>query len=314
MEYLKQERSGTGAKKILFTGLDTAGKTSIILTMQKEYSKIAYVSPTKGAQRRIFKFLDLEVSEWDLGGQSAYRISYLKNPDKYFDNTEVAIFVIDIQNKTRVSEAVSYLSDVVNQFKTLKIAPPLYIFWHKFDPDLSKKTKQDYINLMNTWEGKLRSELHVKVDSCYLTSVYDVPTIIYAISEILLVLYPKSELIKKTISEYCNKINCDRMLLLDPNSLLVGSFCKEQDNADFLSASMPHFIKFHDALRRNKILNDDPENQIIIQQPKSYVLLKKILLKEGTLPFYLLVQKKGKYFYQEDFEPLINILREIIYK
>ena len=61
MEYLKPER--TVARKILFTGLDTAGKTSIILTMQKEFSKIAFVSPTKGAQRRIFEFLGLVVSE-----------------------------------------------------------------------------------------------------------------------------------------------------------------------------------------------------------------------------------------------------------
>ena len=77
LEYLYEENSDT--QKILFTGLDDAGKTSIILALKREYSKIAIIKPTKGAQRRIFEFLGKDISEWDLGGQERYRISYL-NP------------------------------------------------------------------------------------------------------------------------------------------------------------------------------------------------------------------------------------------
>ncbi|MFW9772741.1 MAG: ADP-ribosylation factor-like protein, partial [Candidatus Thorarchaeota archaeon] len=136
MEYLKEDINQ--ARKILFTGLDTAGKTSIILALKKEFSKIAVVSPTKGAQRRIFDFLNIEISEWDLGGQKSYRISYLKNPDKYFDNTDIAVFVIDIQNMLRIPEAISYLNDVITQFYKLKLSPPINILFHKYDPNLSE--------------------------------------------------------------------------------------------------------------------------------------------------------------------------------
>ena len=38
------------SNKILFTGLDTAGKTSIILALQREFSQIAFLKPTKQAQ------------------------------------------------------------------------------------------------------------------------------------------------------------------------------------------------------------------------------------------------------------------------
>ena len=56
--YLKKEEQDVEAapNKLLFTGLDDAGKTSIILSLQREFSKIAILSPTRGAQRRMFEF------------------------------------------------------------------------------------------------------------------------------------------------------------------------------------------------------------------------------------------------------------------
>ena len=128
----KDKKKVVSASKLLFTGLDNAGKTTIIYGLQREFSKIAFLKPTRGAQRRIFEFMGREIAEWDLGGQISYRISYLKNPGKYFDDTEIAIYVIDVQNRVRLPEAISYLKDVVEQFKKLEIAPPIYIFLHKY--------------------------------------------------------------------------------------------------------------------------------------------------------------------------------------
>ncbi|MHA2325878.1 MAG: ADP-ribosylation factor-like protein, partial [Promethearchaeota archaeon] len=143
--YLKKEEPKVRElqNKVLFTGLDDAGKTSIILALQREFSKIAVLSPTRGAQRRIFDFLGKEISEWDLGGQISYRISYLKNPDKYFEGTEIAIYVVDIQNKPRLPESISYFKDVIDQFRKLEIEPPIYIFLHKFDPALRRSAANE---------------------------------------------------------------------------------------------------------------------------------------------------------------------------
>ena len=55
--------------KILFTGLDNSGKTSIIYSLKREISQIALLKPTRQAQRQIFKYLGKQISEWDLGGQ-----------------------------------------------------------------------------------------------------------------------------------------------------------------------------------------------------------------------------------------------------
>ncbi|MHA1856854.1 MAG: ADP-ribosylation factor-like protein, partial [Promethearchaeota archaeon] len=83
-------------EKILFTGLDNSGKTSIIKVLQKEISQIAMLKPTRQAQRKIFEYLGKDISEWDLGGQKRYRISYLREPTKYFDRSNVCIYVIDV--------------------------------------------------------------------------------------------------------------------------------------------------------------------------------------------------------------------------
>ncbi|MHA2324400.1 MAG: ADP-ribosylation factor-like protein, partial [Promethearchaeota archaeon] len=132
----KEEQPQEKTYKILFTGLDGAGKTSIILSLQREFSKIAIIEPTKGAQRSTFKLMGREISEWDLGGQKSYLISYLKNPSKYFDDTEVAIYVIDILDASRIIESLSYFYDVVEKFKELKISPVINIFFHKYDPKM----------------------------------------------------------------------------------------------------------------------------------------------------------------------------------
>ena len=121
---MSQEEEGESKKKtfkILFTGLDAAGKTSIILALQREFSKIALVEPSKGAERDTFKLMGKIITEWDLGGQESYRESYLQNPGKFFDETEIAIYVIDILDASRFKESLGYLYKVVDKFKELNI-------------------------------------------------------------------------------------------------------------------------------------------------------------------------------------------------
>jgi len=312
MEYLKKESNRT--KKILFTGLDTAGKTSIILALQREFSKIAIISPTKGAQRRIFEFLGTEISEWDLGGQKSYRISYLKNPSTYFDNTEVAVFVIDIQNNLRIPEAMSYLSDVINRFYKLKIRPPMNILFHKYDPNLTIDNKEKYNTLINELKKKIRKELQYENLSFYETSIYDLSSIIIAISEILLEIYPKAQLIKKTMSEFCHKLNCLSMVILDHNSLIIGSNFKDNESKDLIKAVMPFFMKLDDEIQKDNNLRTDLDDHIIYQRSSYYFLFKKVILKDNFSPYYLILLKKGQYFYKDDLDPLVDLLKAIIYR
>jgi len=297
--------------KVLFTGLDDAGKTSIILSLQREFSKIAILSPTRGAQRRIFNFLGKEISEWDLGGQLAYRIAYLKNPGKYFEGTEIAIYVIDIQNKPRLPEAISYFKDVIEQFKELEIEPPIYVFLHKFDPALRRSAQNEMESLIIDLKDKLRASKYKEI-YYYETSIYDFGSIITAMSEILLSLYPKSELIEKTIHEFAKKVNSEGVVVIDDNSLVIGSYYKNDEIKHLLTASMPYFLTLHDSFQFTNPVEEQYEDRMIIQRFGKNFIFKQITLKKESEPYYLILLKEDPVFHKEDLESFANLLKEIL--
>jgi GTPase SAR1 family protein len=315
MEYLKEE--DPEASKILFTGLDGAGKTSIILALKREFSKIAILSPTRGAQRRVFEFLGKAVSEWDLGGQKSYRIAYLKNPGKYFENTEIAIYVIDIQDKKRIPEAIDYLKDVIAQFEELEAEPPIYIFFHKFDSVLERSAYNEYSNLTINLKEDIKSEADYKRLYFYNTSIYDLPSIIKAMSEILLTLYSKSELIEKTIAQFANKVKSDGVVVIDDNSLQIGNYFKNDEIKEILNSSTPYFLTLNDSFKaaeeRGGLFNKS-DTSVLVQRYKKYFIFTQISLKDDVPPYYLLLVKDEPNYQKEDIESFTNILKQILYK
>jgi len=311
----KDKKKVTSASKLLFTGLDNAGKTTIIYGIQREFSKIAFLKPTRGAQRRIFEFMGREIAEWDLGGQFSYRIAYLKNPGKYFDDTEIAIYVIDIQNRVRLPEAISYLKDVVKQFEKLEIAPPIYIFLHKYDPALRRNALNEMKNLEVEIKEKIKQSVDYKQIFYYNTSIYDLPSIIKAMSEILLSLYSKSELIEKTITEFGKKTYSDGIVLLDDNSLIIGSYYKDEETKNLLSASTPYFLTLNDSFVFTEVQpsRKEEDNHMVVQRYGRNFLFKQLALKEGINPYYLLMLKQDTHINNEDIVCFSNLLKEILY-
>ncbi|KKM24344.1 hypothetical protein LCGC14_1606030 [marine sediment metagenome] len=314
--YLKKEEPFVkqSQNKILFTGLDDAGKTSIILALQREFSKIAILSPTRGAQRRIFDFLGKEISEWDLGGQVAYRISYLKNPSKYFEGTEIAIYVIDINNKPRIQETISYFIDVIEQFKKLEIEPPIYVFLHKYDPALRRSAQNEMDTLIIDIKDRLKNATDYKELYYFETSIYDFASIIIAMSEILLSIYPKSELIEKTIIEFAKKVESEGVVIIDDNSLIIGSYYKNDEVRHLLTASTPYFLTLNDSFQITSVMENRFENRMIVQRFGKNFIFKQIKLRKDSTPYYLLLLKEDPVFHKEDFESLANLLKEILFK
>ncbi|MFX1354006.1 MAG: ADP-ribosylation factor-like protein, partial [Promethearchaeota archaeon] len=306
IQYLtkKKEEKPDEPSKILFTGLDYAGKTTIIKGLQREFSKIALLKPTRGAQRRIFEFLGRDIAEWDLGGQVSYRIAYLKNPGKYFDGTEVAIYVIDIQSKSRFSEAISYFKDVVEQFKKLGISPPIYVFLHKYDPALKRNAPNELKALEAEIKEKIKSLVDYKKVYYYNTSIYDLASIIKAMSEILLNLYPKADLIEKTVFQFAEKVNSEGVVILDDNSLIVGAYYKNDEARNLLSASTPYFLALNDNLQFTEVLpgKEYDESKMVIQRFGRNFIFKQLSLREGSPPYYLVMLKQDPNILREDFD------------
>ncbi|MBN1800054.1 MAG: hypothetical protein JW891_01020 [Candidatus Lokiarchaeota archaeon] len=313
MEYLKEDSE---AHKILFTGLDAAGKTSTILMIQRELSKFALLSPTRGAQRRIFSFLGKSIAEWDLGGQENYRIAYLKNPNKYFEGTEITIYVIDILNKDRHEEALSYLKDVIEQFEKLEIEPPIFVFFHKYDPALIKTSKNELDNSIDSIQKVISKDIKYKKIHFYKTSIYDPPTIIQAMSEILLSLYTKAELLQKTIEEFARKLEAKGAVIIDHNSLIVSTYFKNKESENILMSTMPYFLALNDSF--HKFSNKSPEelanSHMLIQRFGDYFIFKEILIKDNSHEYYIILHKQTSEFNNSYFDTFGSLIQEVLKK
>ncbi|HME51544.1 MAG TPA: ADP-ribosylation factor-like protein [Candidatus Lokiarchaeia archaeon] len=143
--YLKEKKE----QKILFLGLDNAGKTAIINVLGGRInpSHIRKLKPTKKVQREKIVTKDFEIHVWDLGGQKEYRENYLQkeNLEMFFLQTDLIVYVIDMQDMGRLPESLGYLEQILDAFKYLGENPFVMIFLHKSDPDII----EDPMFLMN---------------------------------------------------------------------------------------------------------------------------------------------------------------------
>jgi hypothetical protein len=138
--------------KLIFAGLDQAGKTTIYKATMEEMSveELKDQRPTRGIERHAQDFLDTDFQVWDLGGQLNYRETYLSKPE-VFNQTKALVFVVDIQDIDRLDEAYQYYVDILGIYvDILSILvnvdplPKLYVLFHKFDPELAGKLKAHF--------------------------------------------------------------------------------------------------------------------------------------------------------------------------
>ena len=168
------------AQKVIVIGLDNAGKTAILNKFggRLGINDLANLKPTKGVDRRYIETenSNLDLYIWDFGGQAQYRSKYLKNPEQYFLQVDLLIYVIDIQDSERFPESFEYFEQILKTLTILEEDPFVLIYIHKFDPDL----KHDTETLLNI--ELLKDNLNQSLTSfgydyeAYLTSIYSLIT------------------------------------------------------------------------------------------------------------------------------------------
>jgi len=304
--------------KILFTGLDKSGKSSIILTLLRDSSTILELKPTRGAKYRDFEFLGMRIAEWDLGGQKVYRKAYLNNePEKILGGTEILLFVIDIQDKERISEALDYLNDIYEQFELLNIQPLIYVFFHKYDPVsmIGSQIKAEINNFSLELRKRIKELLDYPKLEFYKTSIHDYQTIIVALSKILLKQNPKSQIIKNIIVDFSERLEIDALELIDDNSLIMGSFYKNSHVEKLMNAITPFFLEVNEIFEKvsfSQPYHDEIEDEMMIHKFGKYFLFKKFSLEQLESDFYLLNCKSDMFFNKDDFKIFVNLIKEIL--
>jgi len=200
--------------KIIISGLDYAGKTSILTALDKkfDFSKfIAELKPTIKVEYHKTSFLGLTVYTWDMGGQEKYRELYKNNQDVYFADTNLLLYIIDILDEDRFETSLNYLDNILTYFKANDMDVPLIISFHKFDPE--KRGDQVLNNRIN----KLRESIFDKYPTFKIlfqqTSIYDIISIIQLISYALSVFDDKFFDLSHLLESYLKTLNCSSLII-----------------------------------------------------------------------------------------------------
>ncbi|MFX1388602.1 MAG: ADP-ribosylation factor-like protein [Promethearchaeota archaeon] len=173
---VEKEGIETKGQKVLVVGLDNAGKTSLLSKFggRLGISDMINTHPTKGVVRMKFGSSSLNLFIWDLGGQEEYRERYLSNPEQYFVQLDLLMFVIDVQDSDRFDESLQYLNKILDSIIMLEESPYILIFIHKYDPDLKNDPKILLnIELIKDNLNELIKTNNYEFDiEIYLTSIY----------------------------------------------------------------------------------------------------------------------------------------------
>ncbi|EMD41179.1 GTP-binding protein [Gelatoporia subvermispora B] len=93
--------------RILFLGLDNAGKTTILKKLSGE--DITGISPTLGFNIKTFVHRQYTLNIWDVGGQRTLR-PYWRN---YFEQTDALVWVVDACDRMRMQDCKEELHSLL---------------------------------------------------------------------------------------------------------------------------------------------------------------------------------------------------------
>ncbi|GLH08147.1 hypothetical protein R5R35_008268 [Gryllus longicercus] len=116
---------GKKQMRILMVGLDAAGKTTILYKLK--LGEIVTTIPTIGFNVETVEYKNICFTVWDVGGQDKIRPLWRH----YFQNTQGLIFVVDSNDRERISEAEKELQNMLQEDELRDAA--LLVFANKQD-------------------------------------------------------------------------------------------------------------------------------------------------------------------------------------
>jgi len=98
---------GRKERRVLMLGLDAAGKTTVLYKLQ--LGEAVLTIPTVGFNVETVRYKKMELTFWDVGGQTKLRPLW----KHYYRSTSSLIFVVDSADVERLSEARDELHHVL---------------------------------------------------------------------------------------------------------------------------------------------------------------------------------------------------------
>lgn len=217
--------------KILFLGLDNAGKTSFLLSLENKYSHLHSLRPTKGLYRYEYKILGFSINLLDFGGQKIYRDEFFKKPENYI-GTDLLFFLIDIQDRRRFAENGEFFEKLLNEFKNSDVDPNIVICFHKVDPDLLADSESYIHDNIQIAERLFKTKSNGRELEFFQTTIYNYSSLARAFSSGLLKIFKDFKKVTETIfADFMTKTNANGVCLLSEHALILSDLYDEKSEA-----------------------------------------------------------------------------------
>ncbi|KAI0034406.1 ADP-ribosylation factor family-domain-containing protein [Vararia minispora EC-137] len=128
---IRKNRQKEKEMRVLFLGLDNAGKTTILKKLNGE--DILSVSPTLGFNIKTFVHSRYTLNVWDVGGQRTLR-PYWRN---YFEQTDALVWVVDSGDRLRMQDCKEELHNLLLEDRLAGAS--LLVFANKQDLESSMR-------------------------------------------------------------------------------------------------------------------------------------------------------------------------------
>ena len=298
--------------KVVISGLDNAGKTSILTALDKKYDfqkDIVQLKPTIRVEYHKMNFLRNNTIFWDMGGQSSYREIYMQYQDVYFDATDLLIYVIDIQDFERFENSLEYLDAILTFFTESEMDVPLIITFHKYDPELRGNAEI----LQNI--DKLREKLLDKYSNFKIlfqqTSIYDIISIVQLVSYGLSVFDDKFFELSELLERYLEEFKSQALIVFDRNGIIISEYYSDiqpEVYVQLLDSIKEHLF----LLKRIEEETYEADHDISSLEHKLFSYLHR--LKVGKEPFFVSVATKEnqKEDFLEKFPDFLESLKKIL--
>ena len=275
--------------KLIFAGLDNAGKTSFLIALRQKYNfyeRVKRLKPTINVEYSSFNFLNLyRINFWDMGGQEKFRKIYTNNP-VYFTDTNYLYYLIDIQDELRYEESIQYLSDLLDIFRSLVYSNEIIICFHKYDPKF--KNSEDFVDRIEMIKNLVLTRNKDLQFRFFNTSYYDISSLSKALSYSLNKLL-NTERINSKLQTIVVNFNCNHLTLYTSDGLIISDYYNEtmdiRDFEEIITNKINDHLEFFQRLGDRDVNID--ERMTFSKENTEYVKKFDISIGNEITTFYL---------------------------
>ncbi|MHA2173347.1 MAG: ADP-ribosylation factor-like protein [Candidatus Hodarchaeales archaeon] len=272
------------AKKIVILGLAESGKSTIIKSVIEGVKTDLgeRYSATINYQRKMIHLCGLEISIFDLGGQTRFLDKFTGELSQFvFSSVDSFIFIIEPLQSAYFSRAKYYLELSLEKLKLFSPQAKIFLFLHKTDLIPAQNLNIISQNLKKYLTSEITYQIRYYNTSVFSESAFE--AVGSVISEVLLLKERFFDIFRKYLDK---RVDCIAQIHLLTHE---GAFLLQISNERLINQVPLEFVKkfFDMALQQNPLLNK--ENSVVSVESNEQVYL--IYFLERGLALMLVISK-----------------------